>query len=43
LSIADAIENALLALIFNATTWANYAENAAASSENEYRLRSPYG
>lgn len=29
MSIADTTESALLALIFNATAWANYADNAA--------------
>lgn len=33
MSIADATENAILLLIFNATTWANYAINASASPE----------
>ena len=33
MGIADATENALLLLIFNATTWANYANNASASPE----------
>jgi hypothetical protein len=29
MSIADATETAILALIYNATAWANYADNAA--------------
>jgi hypothetical protein len=33
MSIADVTESAILALIFNATTWANYAINASASPE----------
>jgi hypothetical protein len=33
MSIADATENAILLLIFNATTWANYANNASTSPE----------
>lgn len=33
MSIADATETALLALIFNATAWANYADNAAATPQ----------
>lgn len=33
MSIADATENALLLLIFNATAWANYADNAASSPQ----------
>jgi hypothetical protein len=33
MSIADATENALLLLIFNATAWANYADNAGTSPQ----------
>lgn len=33
MSISDTSENSLLLLIFNATTWANYAINATASPE----------
>ena len=33
MSISDTTENAILALIFNATAWANYADNAATSPE----------
>jgi len=33
MSISDTTENALLLLVFNATTWANYAINATASPE----------
>lgn len=33
MSFADATENAIMALIFNATAWANYADNAAASPQ----------
>jgi len=33
MGIADATENALLLLIFNATAWANYADNAASSPQ----------
>jgi hypothetical protein len=32
-SISDTTEAAILALVFNATTWANYAINASASPE----------
>lgn len=32
-AIADVTESAILALVFNATTWANYAINASASPE----------
>lgn len=33
MSISDTTESAILALIFNATTWANYAINASSSPE----------
>lgn len=33
MSIADVTENAILNLIYSATTWANYAQNAATSPE----------
>lgn len=33
MSISDVTENALLNLVFSATTWANYAINASASPE----------
>ena len=33
MSISDTTESAILALIFNATAWANYADNAAASPQ----------
>jgi len=33
MSIADATETAVMALIFNATAWANYADNAASSPQ----------
>jgi hypothetical protein len=33
MSIADTTENAILALIFNATAWANYADNAATTPQ----------
>src|SRR3990167_11363069 len=33
MSISDTTENAILNLIFSATTWANYAINATASPE----------
>ena len=32
-AISDTTESAILALVFNATTWANYAINASASPE----------
>jgi hypothetical protein len=35
MSISNATENALLLLIFNATTWANYAINATASPQTD--------
>lgn len=33
MSIANATESAILVLIFNATAWANYADNAAAAPQ----------
>ena len=33
MSFSDATENAVLALIFNATAWANYADNAATAPQ----------
>lgn len=33
MGIADSTENNILKLIFNATAWANYADNAAASPQ----------
>ena len=33
MSIGDTTENAVLLLIFNATAWGNYADNAAASPQ----------
>ena len=33
MSIADITENAILNLVFSATTWANYAQNAATTPE----------
>lgn len=33
MSISDTTENAILNLVFSATTWANYAQNASASPE----------
>lgn len=33
MSIANATENALMLLLFNATAWANYADNAASSPQ----------
>lgn len=33
MSISNATETAILALIFTATAWANYADNAASSAE----------
>src|SRR4051812_20857690 len=35
MTIADTTENAILALIFNATAWANYADNAATSPQTQ--------
>lgn len=33
MTISDTTENAILALIFNATAWANYADNAASNPQ----------
>lgn len=33
MSISDTTENAILNLVFSATTWANYAQNAATTPE----------
>ncbi len=38
MSIADTTENALLLLIFNATAWANYADNAASSPQTNIHM-----
>lgn len=38
MSIADATENAILLLIFNATAWANYADNAASSPQTNIHV-----
>jgi hypothetical protein len=35
MSIADATETAILQLIFNATAWANYADNAAGTPQTQ--------
>lgn len=35
MSISDTTENALMALIFNATAWSNYADNAATSPQTQ--------
>jgi len=38
MSIADATENAILNLVYSATTWANYAINATASPETNIHV-----
>lgn len=38
MSIANVTENNLLKLIFNATAWANYADNAAASPQTNVHV-----
>ena len=38
MSISDTTENAILALIFNATAWANYADNAASTPQTNTSL-----
>ena len=35
MSLSDAAENAMLLLVFNATTWANYAINATSTPETD--------
>lgn len=35
MSISDTTETAILALIYNATAWANYADNAASSPQTQ--------
>lgn len=35
MSMSDATETAILALIFNATAWANYADNAASTPQTQ--------
>src|SRR5262245_9503008 len=38
MSIGDTTENAILLLIYNATAWANYADNAASSPQTNVGL-----
>lgn len=38
MSISDVTEQAILALIFNATAWANYADNAAGTPQTQIAL-----
>lgn len=38
MSISNTTENAILALIFNATAWANYADNAAATPQTNVHV-----
>ena len=38
MSISDTTENAILALIFNATAWANYADNAATTPQTSVAI-----
>jgi hypothetical protein len=38
MSIANNTENAILALIFTATAWANYADNAASSPQTNIQV-----
>ena len=38
MSISNATENALMLLIFNATAWANYADNAASSPQTDIAI-----
>ena len=39
MTISDTTENAILNLIYSATTWANYAQNAASAPETNIRRR----
>lgn len=38
MSMGDTTENAVMALIFNATAWANYADNAATTPQTQIAL-----
>lgn len=38
MSASNALENAILLLIFNATAWANYADNAASSPQTNIHV-----
>lgn len=38
MSIADVTENAILNLVFSATAWANYADNAAAAPQTNIHV-----
>lgn len=38
MSMSNALENALLLLIFNATAWANYADNAASTPQTNIHM-----
>jgi hypothetical protein len=38
MSISNTTENAILALIFNATAWSNYADNAASSPQTNVHV-----
>lgn len=38
MSIGDTTENAFLLLVFNATAWANYADNAASSPQTNIHV-----
>lgn len=38
MSIGDTTENAIMLLIFNATAWANYADNAASTPQTNIHL-----
>jgi hypothetical protein len=43
MSIADTTENAILDLIFSATNWANYADNASASPQTQIGISAHTG
>lgn len=38
MSMSDTTETAVMALIFNATAWANYADNAASTPQTQIQL-----
>lgn len=38
MSIANATENAIMLLVFNATAWSNYADNAASSPQTNIHV-----
>lgn len=43
MSISNAVENSILLLIFNATAWANYADNAASTPQTNIHVAAHTG